>query len=451
MVTSVEKLPGNKAKIRFEADVEAFEQGIQKAYVKLRGRVQIPGFRKGKAPRRMIENMYGEAFFYDEALEVLFPDAYEAAVQEHGLRVVDRPSVEVEQIEGGKPLIFTAEVFVYPEVALGEYKGLKVPKQERLVTDEDIDRQVQAAREKVSRMLDIEDGVVEQGDLVTLDYAGTVDGVAFDGGTAQGQQLSIGSGQFIPGFEEQMIGMGVGEERDLKVAFPAEYHAPELAGKDAVFHAKVHAIQRKELPEVDDDFVRDVSEFDTVDAYKANIRATLEAEAAEQVKNAFENACIEAAVERAALEVPEPMVERRIDGLIRDFEMRLMYQGMRMEQFMQYSGQTPETLRERYREQALARAKAEVVLEAIAKAEGIEPTEADIDAEVQRYAEGRQQSLEEIKKTLSESDNEYFADAAKVAKVLALLTESAIPVAEKPEKDADAKPAKPRKGAKKAE
>ncbi|MCL2545170.1 MAG: trigger factor [Clostridia bacterium] len=442
MVTSVEKLPGNKVKIRFEADAEIFEQGIQKAYLKLRGRVQIPGFRKGKAPRRLIENMYGESFFYDEALEALFPDAYEAAVQEHGLRVVDRPSVDVEQMEGGKPLIFTAEVFVYPEVQLGQYKGLKVPRQERPVTEEDIDRQVQAAREKVSRMLDIEDGAVEQGDLVTLDYAGTVDGAAFDGGGAQGQQLSIGSGQFIPGFEEQMIGMGVGEERDLRVIFPADYQAEALAGKDAVFHAKVHAIQRKELPEVDDDFVRDVSEFDTVDAYKADIRATLEADAAEQVKNAFENACIEAAVEWAALQVPEPMVERRIDSLVRDFEMRLMYQGMGMEQFLQYSGQTPESLRERYREQALARAKAEAVLEAIAKAENIEPTEADIDAEIQRYAEGRQQSLEEAKKTLSESDSEYFADAAKVAKVLALLVESAVPVAEKPEPEKLPKSAK---------
>ena len=425
MVTSVEKLPGNKVKIRFEADAEVFEQGLQKAYLKLRGRVQIHGFRKGKAPRRMIENMYGEAFFYDEALESLFPDAYEAAVKEHNLQVVDRPSVDVEQMEGGKPLIFTAEVFVYPEVQLGEYKGLKVAKEERPVTDEDVDQQVQAAREKVSRMLDIEEDPVEQGDVVTLDYAGSIDGVAFEGGTAEGQQLTIGSDRFIPGFEEQMVGMSVGGERDLNVAFPADYQAEELAGKDAVFHVKLHAIQRKELPDVDDDFVRDVSEFDTVDAYKADIRATLEADAAAQTKMAFENACVEAAVENATLDVPEPMVERRIDSMVRDFEMRLMYQGMNMEAFLQYSGQTVETLRERYQEQALANAKAEVVLDAIAKAEGIEPTEEDIDAEIQRYADTRKQSLEEIKKTLRESDNEYFADAAKVAKVLKLLTESA--------------------------
>jgi len=429
MVTSVERLPGNKVKIRFEADAEVFEQGLQKAYLKLRGRVQIHGFRKGKAPRRMIENMYGEAFFYDEALESLFPDAYEAAVKEHDLRVVDRPSVDVEQMEGGKPLIFTAEVFVYPEVQLGEYKGLKVAKEERPVTDEDIDRQVEAAREKVSRMLDIEEEPVALGDVVTLDYAGTVDGVAFEGGTAQDQQLTIGSGQFIPGFEEQMTGMRAGEERDLSVTFPADYHDEALSGKDALFHVTLRAIQRKELPEVDDDFACDVSEFDTVDAYKADIRATLKADAAGQAKAAFENACVEAAVELATLDIPEPMAERRIDDLVREFEMRLVYQGMDLETFLQYSGQTAESLRERYREQALARAKAEVVLDAIAKAEGIEPTEEDIDAEIQRYAEGRKQPLEETKGMLSENDKSYFADAAKTAKVLALLTESAIPVA----------------------
>ncbi len=430
MITNVEKLSGNRIKIRFEADAETFEKGIQQAYLKLRNRVQVPGFRKGKAPRKLIENMYGEAFFYEEALEALFPDAYEQAVREHDLRVVDRPQLDVEQMEGGQPLIFFAEVAVYPEVTLGQYKGLEVPKHEHPVTDADVNQKVDEAREKVSRMLDIEDAPVANGDIVTLDYAGSVDGVAFEGGTAEGQKLTIGSGQFIPGFEEQMIGLSIGEERDLNVSFPAEYQAQELAGKAAVFHVKVHGIQRKELPEVDDDFVRDVSEFDTVDAYKADIRAKLEADAAEHVKNAFENACIDAAVATTTVDIPEAMVQRQIDNMVRDFEMRLMYQGMRMDDFLKYTGQTRESMRDQYHEQATMRAKAEVVLEAIAKAEGIEATEADIDAEIQRYADRRQQSVEELKKTLSPNDQEYFGDVAKINKVLALLTESAIPVAE---------------------
>lgn len=435
MITSVEKLSGNKVKIRFEADAETFERGIQKAYLKLRGRVQIPGFRKGKAPRKLIENMYGEAFFYEEALDALFPEAYEQAVKEHDLLVVDRPQVDVEQMEGGQPLIFTAEVFVYPEVTLGQYKGLEVPKHEHPVAEEDVEKQIEQAREKVSRMLDIEDEPVAQGDIVTLDYVGTVNGEAFEGGAAQGHKLTIGSGQFIPGFEEQMVGMRVGEERDIKVVFPTEYHAEELAGKDAAFHVQVHAIQRKELPEVDDDFVRDVSEFDTVDEYKADIRAKLEADAAEHVKDAFENACVDAAVERAVVEIPEPMVQRQIDSMMRDFRMRLMYQGMQLEDFLKYTGQTEETMREQYHEQALMRAKAEVVIEAIAKAEGIVANEEEIEAEIQRYADRRQQSLEETKKALSESDREHFGEVAKVSKVLALLTESAVPVAEKHDDD----------------
>ncbi len=430
MITTVEKLSSNKVKIRFEADAETFEKGIAQAYLKLRGRINVPGFRKGKAPRKLIENMYGESFFYEEALEALFPDAYEQAIKEHDLHTVDRPSLDVEKMEAGEPLVFTAEVFVRPEVKLGAYKGLEVPKHEHPVTDEDVEKRIEADREKVSRMLDIEDGAVQDGDIVTLDYAGTVDGVAFAGGTAEQQKLTIGSGQFIPGFEEQMAGMKIGEERDLKVAFPKEYHAEELAGKDAVFHTKVHGIQRKELPALDDDFVRDVSEFDTVDAYKADIRAKLEADAAEHIKNAFENAAIDAAVENAELDVPEPMVQRQVDNMVRDFEMRLMYQGLRLQDFLQYTGQTPESLREQYHEQALLRVKGNLVLEAIAKAEGVEASDAEIDAEMTKYAEQSQKSLEDFKTGLSEDDRAYFEDVTKVNKVIKLLTDTAIPVAE---------------------
>lgn len=430
MNTSVEKLSTNKVKIRFEADEEAFEQSIQKAYLKLRGRVNVPGFRKGKAPRRVIENMYGAGFFYEEALEAIFPDAYEKAVQEYALRVVDQPSVDVEQMNSGEPLIFTAEVFVRPEVTLGQYKGLEVPKHEHPVTDADVDAKVQEALEKVSRLVEIEDQPVQDGDSVELDYAGTIDGVAFPGGTAEHQSLTIGANQFIPGFEEQMIGMNLNEERDLQVKFPAEYHAEELAGKDAVFHVKVHRIERKEFPDVDDDFVKDVSEFDTVDAYKADIRAKLEADASAHVKQAFENAAIDAVVERATVDMPEPMIQRQIDQIMRDFEMRLMYQGLRLNDFLQYTGQTKESMQAQYRNQAEMRAKAEVVLEAVCEAENMQATQEELDAEMQRHAQQGQKSLEEFKKGLSESDLAYFTDVVKINKVVALITESAVPVPE---------------------
>ncbi len=431
MITTVEKLSTNKVKIRFEADAQTLEAGMQKAYLKLRGRINVPGFRKGKAPRKMIENMYGEGFLYEEALEAIFPDAYEAAVKEHELITVDRPSVDIEQIQTGEPLIFSAEVFVRPEVTLGEYKGIEVPKHEHLVTEADVDRKVEEARERVSRMVEVDDRPVQNGDTVELDYAGSVDGVAFAGGTAEHQTLSIGSNQFIPGFKEQMIGMAVGEERDLSVTFPAEYHAEELAGKEAVFHVKVHGIQVKELPAVDDDFVKDVSEFDTVDAYKADIRAKMDADNAEHIKQAFENAAIDAVVNNATIDVPEPMVERQVDRLVRDFEMRLMYQGMRMEDFLRYTGGDMQSVRGQYHEQALRNVKAELVLDAICKAEMIEAAQSEIDAEMQRYAEQGKKSLEEFKQTLSEQDLTYFGDMAKVQKALDLITSSAVPVAEK--------------------
>ncbi|MDR3051218.1 MAG: trigger factor [Oscillospiraceae bacterium] len=428
MITTVEQLGGNKVKIHFEADAETFESCVQAAYLKNRGRVQVPGFRRGKAPRRMIENMYGESIFYDDALQAVFPDAYEAAVAEHKLDVVDRPVWDVEQMGGGQPLLFTAEVYVRPEVKLGAYKGLHVHRHAHPVTSADVDAKLAEAREKVSRLVDVEDRPAATGDIVALDYAGTVDGTAFPGGTAQGSSITIGSGQFIPGFEEQLVGLQAGEEKDISVTFPKDYHAEDLAGKDAMFHIKINGIQFKELPEMDDDFARDVSEFDTLDAYKADIRAKLEADAAAHTAQHFENDAVQAAVDNAQVDdIPESMISRQTDSLVRDFEMRLAYQGLRLEDFIKYSGQSEQDMRERYREEAARQVKTQLTLDAIRKAEGIEPTEDDVEQALTKYAEQAQKSLDEFKATLQDDDLEYIRSSLATEQTVALITGSAIP------------------------
>ena len=425
MTISVEKLSSNKVKISFDIEAEKFEEAMQKSYLKNRGRVNVPGFRKGKAPRKLIENMYGEGVFYDDAFEALFPEAYDKAVEENALEPVDRPNVDIQQIGSGKNLQFTAEVFVRPDVTLGEYKGLKVERHEHPVTDEQVDVQVEQARQRAAREISVEDRAVQDDDIVNLDYAGTVDGVAFEGGTAKGQRLTIGSGQFIPGFEEQMVGMQIGEEKDLSVKFPEEYHAKELAGKDAVFHVKVNSITVRELPALDDEFAKDVSEFDTLDAYKQDIRAKLEAESKEHCDAEFENALVDAAVANATLDVPGAMIERQIDGMLRDFQMRLAYQGMRLEDFMKYTGQGIEELRTQYREQADKRVRAELVLQAIKKAEGIEATDEEVEAEIAKFAEEGKKTVEEFKASLKPEDIDYLKDSIGIRKTVDMLKAAA--------------------------
>ena len=425
MSTTVEKMTSNKVKLTFEVDGATFEAAVQKAYVKNRGRINVPGFRKGKAPRKVIENLYGEGVFYDDAFEDIFPDVYRAAIDEHKLQPVDRPSVDIQEIGAGKNLVFTAEVFVRPDVTLGQYKGLEVKKDVHEVTDEEVDAQVNQAREKQAREIDVDDRAVENGDIVNLNYAGTVNGVAFEGGTAENQTLTIGSGMFIPGFEEQMIGMCICEERDLSVKFPEEYHAAELAGKDAVFHVKVNSIKTRELPEADDEFAKDVSEFDTLADYKADIRAKLQKEADDRAEVAFENAIVDAAVANATLDVPEAMIESQIDNMLQDFKMRLAYQGLKFEDFIKYTGQTEEAVRAQYKEEAERRVKGELVLEAIKNAEGIEASEEEIDAEIAKYAEQIKRDVEEVKKDLAAADKSYFADSVTVRKTIDLLKETA--------------------------
>lgn len=414
MSTTVEKIASNKVKLSFDIDSAKFDEAMGKAYLKVRHQVTIPGFRKGKAPRKMIENMYGESVFYDEAFELIFDEVYGPAVDENKLEVVDRPEIEIQEIGAGKNMKFTCEVFVKPDVTLGEYKGVSVKKETTVVTDVEVDARVEEERNKQATETEVEGRAVIEGDTVNLDYAGTVDGVAFEGGTAKDQTLKIGSGSFIPGFEEQMVGMNIGEEKDLQVTFPEQYHAKELAGKAAVFHVKVNSITETQLPALDDDFAKDISEFDTLEEYKADIRAKLEAQAAEHDNNAFTNAVIEKVLENASVEIPDAMIERQIDSMMRDFEYRLMGNGLKLEDFIKYTGSDMKTFRENYRGQAEKSVKAHLVLEAIEKAEAIDATQEQIDKQLEAFAAQTGKTVEEFKASLSESDIEYFkADAIR--------------------------------------
>ena len=408
MSTTVEKISSNKVKLSFDIDAAKFDEAMGKAYIKVRGQVAIPGFRKGHAPRKMIENMYGEGVFYDEAFELIFDEVYGPAIDENKLEVVDRPQVDIQQIGTGKNLQFTCEVFVKPDVTLGEYKGVEVKKEHTLVTEDDVNAEIEKERNKQAAEVSVDDRAVAEGDTVNLDYSGSVDGVKFAGGTAEGQTLKIGSHTFIPGFEEQMIGMNIGEEKDLNVTFPTEYHAPDLAGKEAVFHVKVNSITETQLPALDDDFAKDISEFDTLDAYKADVRAKLEAQAAERDNNAFTNAVIEKVMANATVEIPDAMVERQIDSMVRNFEARLAQQGLKLADFMKYTGQDEKSFRNQYRDQAEKSVRANLVLEAIENVEKFEAAEEEIDAEIEKFAKQIGQNVEDLKKNLTEGDREYF-------------------------------------------
>ena len=409
MSTTVEKISSNKVKLSFDIDAAQFDAAMDKAYIKVRGQVTIPGFRKGRAPRKMIENMYGgEGVFYDEAFELIFDEVYGPAIDENKLEVVDRPQVDIQQIGTGKNLQFTCEVFVKPDVTLGEYKGVEVKREHTLVTEDEVNAEIEKERNKQAAEVSVEDRAVAEGDTVNLDYSGSVDGVKFAGGTAEAQTLKIGSHTFIPGFEEQMVGMNIGEEKDLEVTFPEEYHAKELAGKKAVFHVKVNSITETQLPALDDDFAKDISEFDTLDEYKADVRAKLEAQAAERDNNAFTNAVIEKVMENATVEIPEAMVERQIDSMVRNFEARLAQQGLKLADFIKYMGQDEKSFRNQYRDQAEKSVRANLVLEAVENAENFEATEEEIDAEIAKFAGQVGQDVENLKKNLTEGDREYF-------------------------------------------
>lgn len=441
MSHTYEKVSGNKAKLSFTIPAEQFAEALHQAFLKLRKQINVPGFRRGKAPRKMIETLYGESIFYDDAFEILFPDAYRAAIKEYDLKPVDQPQIDLDEIGTGKDLKFHLEVFVRPDVTLGDYKGLSVEADLQKLTDEMVDARIEEDRNKASRTIDVEDRPVQEGDTVNLDYAGSVDGVPFAGGTAAGQTLTIGSHQFIPGFEEQMIGMKLGEEKDLNVRFPDEYHAEELKGKDAVFHVKVNGIQVTEKPELDDDFAADISEFDTFKAYRENIVSELTKQIEKNNDIAIENALVEKAAENAQMDIPTAMIEDQAEYQVREMGMRMSYQGLRMEDYLKYTGQTMEDLKKMYMPEAEKRVRTELVIEAIRKAEKIEPTEKDIEKEIAEQAERMGQDVETFRKNLTDEQKEYLKDSAAIRMVLDLLKKDA-KVTEKKDAEPAEKPVK---------
>lgn len=444
-MATFEKLENNRAKLTISVSPEAFGAAVQKAYLKTANRFNVPGFRKGKAPRKVIESMYGESAFYEEAFDLVWGDAYDAALDEHKLTAVDKPSLDISTI-GADGVVFTAEVQLKPEVTLGAYTKLEVPEPDFVVKDEEVLAEIEKEREKNARFIEVE-RAVESGDRVILDYSGSVNGEKFEGGTAEDQLLVIGSGTFIPGFEEQLVGLKAGDEKDISVKFPEEYSAP-LAGKDAVFAIKIKAVQVKELPALDDEFAKDISDFDTLDALKADKKAKMEEKAAKNRQNAIENIALQKAADNAIVDVPAVMVDRQINYMLRDISYQLSMSGLSLEDYVKYTGTDMNGLKESYRTEAAARVKMQLVIEAIGDKEGVACTDDDLKAIIAEYADGSGKSVEEFEKSLSDDDREYLSDNVVARKAVKIVTDSVVLVKEDTEKKAE-KPAK--KTAKKAE
>ena len=426
MTTTYEKLSSNKVKLNFTVEPEKFEEGIKKAYQKMVKKINIPGFRRGKAPMKVIEAHYGESVFYEDAFDAIFPELYQAALTEHNVDVVDRPELDVQQIGRGQELKFTVEVFVRPDVTLGAYKNLGIVKTVDEVTEDDVKAEIERARDRASRWIEVTDRAAKLDDQVNINYAGFLGEEQFAGGTAENHDLILGSGSFIPGFEDQLVGAEIGSDVDVNVTFPEQYHSEELAGKAVVFHVHVNSIREKEMPELDEDFVKEVSETaNTVEEYKAEIRERLEKQAENRAETAFENEVIEKVVENAEVDIPEAMIEEQIDNMLRDMEMRMMYQGMKLDDYFKYTGQTREQVREMYKPSAEERVKTQLVVAAIMKAEEIKADEAEIDAEIAKYADQNKKSLDEFKAMLSDGDKEYFAELASLQKTVAFLKDHA--------------------------
>lgn len=426
MSLQVEKLEHNMAKLTIEVEVDAVEKALQAAYLKERGKITMPGFRKGKVPRQMIEKMYGPEIFYDEAANQMIPEAYGKAYDECELEIASQPSIDVVQLEKGKPFIFTAEVAVKPEVTLGEYKGLKVEKTSIEVTAEDVDKQIEQERERNARSVEVTDRAVEDKDEVVLDFEGSVDGVPFDGGKGENYPLTIGSGSFIPGFEEQLIGVELEKEVEVKVTFPEEYQAEELAGKDAVFKCTVHAIKAKELPELDDEFASEVSEFDTLDEYKADIEKKLTEQKEAEAKTAKENQVVDQAVENAQMDIPAPMIDMQVRQMMNDMASRMQQQGLTLEQYMQFTGMTQEKMEEEFRPQAEKRIQTRLVLEAIVKAENIEVSDERLDEELQKMADAYQMEVDKLKEFMGENEKTQMKEDIAVQDAVTLITDAAV-------------------------
>ncbi len=425
MSLQVEKLEKNMAKLTVEVGADELEKAIEKAYQKQKKQISIPGFRKGKVPRQMVEKMYGKEVFYEDAANELIPDAYDKALSECEEDIVSSPKIEVTQIEAGKPFIFTATVALKPEVKLGKYKGLKIDKIDAEVTEEEIDAEINKERENNARNITVEDRPVKDGDMTTLDFEGFVDGVPFEGGKGENYPLTIGSGAFIPGFEEQLVGAEVGKEVEVNVTFPEDYQAAELKGKAAVFKCTVKEIREKELPELDDEFASEVSEFDTLAEYREDVKKNLTEKKQKDAKNAREDAAIKAAVEVAEMEIPDAMLETQQRQMVDEFAQRITMQGLSMEQYFQFAGTNYQKMVEQVKPQALERIKSRLVLEAIAAAEKIEATEEDYEKELETMAEVYQMEVSKVKELMGEREKKNIMQDLAVRKAAEFVAENA--------------------------
>ena len=432
MSLQFEKQDGNMAVLTIERPAEELDKAITKAYMKIRNQVALPGFRKGKVPQFMIEKQYGVEVFYEDAANLLIEDSYKEEIENCELEIVSRPDIEVTQIEKGKPFIYTATVAIRPEVTLGEYKGLAYYRTEAAVSDEEVDKEIDRTREMNSRRVPVEDRPAQDGDIVNIDYEGFADGVAFEGGKAEGHQLTLGSGSFIPGFEEQIEGHNIGDEFDVNVTFPEDYHAEELKGKEAVFKCRLNEIKVKELPDADDEFASEVSDFDTLEEYKADIRKNLEEERAEAAKHAAESQLVNKAVENAEMILPEPMIELESYQVAQDFQMRMESQGLSMNQYLQLVGKTPEQFMEEAKPQAEQNIRQRLVLDAIAKAEGLEVTEEDLDKAIQDMAKAYQMDFEQMNKLFDAEKRENMKEDVLRSKAADFLFENGV-ATDKPE------------------
>lgn len=418
-MSTVEKVEKNVVSFEFSVSAEEFEKAVEKAYRKNVGKINIQGFRKGKAPRQIIERYYGKEIFYEDAINIVLPDAYDKAIEENSIQPVDQPEIDLKgEISKEDGVTFTAKVTVKPEFEMGAYKGIEAAKVTHRTLKKDVDAEIEKLRERNSRMVPVEDRAIQKDDIANIDFEGFADGTAFEGGKGENFDLTIGSGQFIPGFEDQLIGANIGDEIEVNVKFPEEYHAEELKGKDAVFQVKINGIKVKELPELDDEFAKDVSEFDTLEELQKSTKEKLAAANKERAQHETEENVINAVCDATEIDIPDAMIETQIQNMIRDFDMQMRYQGMDLQQYMQYTGTTMDMLKDQFREEAGKRVKTSLVLEKICELEGIDATDAEVEKEYNKTAESNGMKLEEVKKYISEDDIKERIKGEKTVKFL---------------------------------
>ncbi len=421
-MSKVEKTEKNVVEFEFSVSADEFKAGIEKAYKKNVGQISIPGFRKGKAPRQIIEKYYGSEVFYEDAVNIVLPDAYDKAIEEQDIQAVAQPEIDVKSISKEEGVVFTAKVAVKPEFELGEYKGVEAKKITYRTTEKEVNAEIEKIRERNGRLVAVEDRAAALNDTVTIDFEGFCDGVAFEGGKGENFDLKLGSGQFIPGFEDQLVGKNAGEETEVNVTFPKEYHAADLKGKDAVFKVKINEIKTQELPELDDEFAKDVSEFDTFEEFKADMTKKLKEQKKEKAKKELEDQILEIISNNTEIDIPEAMFETAVDNQIREFAMQLRYQGLTIEQYAQYTGVTLDAMKAQIRPDAEKKVKTSLVLEKIAKVEGIEVSDKEVDAEIEKMAEQSKMKVEDVKKYINAED---IKESKKIEKTIDFVVKNA--------------------------